>query len=98
MLFCFNLDPIVYDPFIWGVVQHHRLIFFLPTGGIDQPLLNPFVDNHLWEKLTANPQTKQFVHQPDFVEIISHLQKNPKDLRHGVSLCKIMQFALYKHV
>lgn len=34
----------------------------------------------IWTKLRNNPQTAKFLLQPDFVQIMSNLQKNPNDL------------------
>ncbi|XP_040987240.1 hsp70-Hsp90 organizing protein 3-like [Juglans microcarpa x Juglans regia] len=48
------------------------------------PLSNPFGDAfsgpEMWAKLTADPSTRAYLQQPDFVKMMQDIQKNPSNL------------------
>lgn len=48
------------------------------SGPGDQPMVNPFQDPQLWQKLENDPKTKAFLADPDFKQKIAALQSNPK--------------------
>jgi len=58
-----------------------------PLGG----MANMFSSPDVWAKITANPQTRPFLQQPDFVEKMNALQKNPNNLGAHMSDPRIMQ-------
>ena len=49
-----------------------------PSGS--QPMMNPFAGASIWQKLEKDSRTKAFLNDPEFKNIISQLQNNPKDL------------------
>nr|ABK24283.1 unknown [Picea sitchensis] len=44
------------------------------------PFGNIFQGPELWAKLTADPKTRMFLQQPDFVKMIQDVQKNPNNM------------------
>ncbi|KAJ6415347.1 hypothetical protein OIU84_004189 [Salix udensis] len=34
----------------------------------------------MWAKLTADPETRMYLQQPDFVKMMQEMQKNPNNL------------------
>ncbi|XP_067680226.1 stress-induced-phosphoprotein 1-like [Haliotis asinina] len=50
-----------------------------PAGS--QPVTNPFAMPDLFEKLEANPKTREFLKQPDYRLMMEALQKNPNSLQ-----------------
>jgi hypothetical protein len=45
----------------------------------------------LWAKLTADPKTRMFLQQPDFVKMIQDVQKNPNNINLYLSDQRMMQ-------
>ncbi|XP_078448093.1 hsp70-Hsp90 organizing protein 2-like [Wolffia australiana] len=55
------------------------------------PFGNIFQGPEMWAKLTADPTTRGFLQQPDFVSMIQDIQRNPKNLNLYVSDQRMMQ-------
>lgn len=56
---------------------------------------NPFVDafqgSEMWAKLTADPGTRVYLQQPDFVKTMQDIQKNPNNLNLYMKDKRVMQ-------
>ncbi|KAB5564390.1 hypothetical protein DKX38_004444 [Salix brachista] len=44
------------------------------------PFGNAFSGPEMWAKLTADPETRMYLQQPDFVKMMQEVQKNPNNL------------------
>ncbi|KAF8413015.1 hypothetical protein HHK36_000989 [Tetracentron sinense] len=55
------------------------------------PFGNIFQGPELWAKLTADPSTRAYLQQPDFVKMIQDLQRNPNNLNMYLSDQRMMQ-------
>ncbi|KAI4315293.1 hypothetical protein L6164_028119 [Bauhinia variegata] len=59
------------------------------------PSNNPFGDAfsgpEMWAKLTADPTTRTFLQQPDFVKMMQDIQKNPNNLNLYLKDQRVMQ-------
>ncbi|KAM1787762.1 hypothetical protein ACFX11_038125 [Malus domestica] len=59
------------------------------------PPMNPFGDAfsgpEMWAKLTADPSTRAFSQQPDFVKMMQEIQKNPSNLNLYLKDRRVMQ-------
>ncbi|KAJ6695622.1 HSP70-HSP90 ORGANIZING PROTEIN 3 [Salix koriyanagi] len=44
------------------------------------PFGNAFSGPEMWAKLTADPETRMYLQQPDFVKMMQEMQKNPNNL------------------
>uniref|UniRef100_A0A7C9FMX1 STI1 domain-containing protein n=1 Tax=Opuntia streptacantha TaxID=393608 RepID=A0A7C9FMX1_OPUST len=59
------------------------------------PLPSPFGDvfsgPEMWAKLTADPATRAFLQQPDFVSMMQDIQKNPSNLNLYLKDQRVMQ-------
>ncbi|KAM1037474.1 hypothetical protein ACFX15_031631 [Malus domestica] len=59
------------------------------------PPMNPFGDAfsgpEMWAKLTADPSTRAFLQQPDFVKMMQEIQKNPSNLNLYLKDQRVMQ-------
>ncbi|KAK9927483.1 hypothetical protein M0R45_024664 [Rubus argutus] len=59
------------------------------------PPSNPFGDAfsgpEMWAKLTADPSTRAFLQQPDFVQMMQEIQKNPSNLNLYLKDQRVMQ-------
>lgn len=59
------------------------------------PPSNPFGDafsgSEMWAKLTADPSTRAFLQQPDFVQMMQEIQKNPSNLNLYLKDQRVMQ-------
>ncbi|GLT91019.1 hypothetical protein SLE2022_089290 [Rubroshorea leprosula] len=59
------------------------------------PPPNPFGDAfqgpEMWAKLTADPSTRAFLQQPDFVKAMQEIQKNPSKLNEHLKDQRVMQ-------
>lgn len=59
------------------------------------PSSNPFGDAfsgpQMWAKLTADPSTRAFMQQPDFVNMMQEIQKNPTNLNLYLKDQRVMQ-------
>lgn len=57
--------------------------------------INPFGDAfsgpEMWAKLTADPDTRAYLQQPDFVKMMQELQKNPSNLNLYLKDQRVMQ-------
>lgn len=60
-----------------------------------QSTANPFGDvfsgPEMWAKLTADPSTRAFLQQPDFLRIMQDIQKNPSNLNMHLKDQRVMQ-------
>jgi stress-induced-phosphoprotein 1 len=54
-------------------------------------LFNNIFGGDIWTKLRMNPNTAPLLNQPDFVQIMSDLQKNPSNLSKYMSDKRVMQ-------
>lgn len=55
------------------------------------PFGNIFQGPELWAKLTADPKTRLFLQEPDFVRMMQDLQKNPNNMNLYLSDQRMMQ-------
>lgn len=59
------------------------------------PPVNPFGDAfsgpEMWAKLTADPSTRGYLQQPDFVKMMQEIQKNPSNLNLYLKDQRVMQ-------
>ncbi|KAF8105841.1 hypothetical protein N665_0153s0002 [Sinapis alba] len=59
------------------------------------PSSNPFVEafqgEEMWAKLTADPGTRVYLQQPDFVKTMKEIQKNPNNLNLYMKDKRVMQ-------
>uniref|UniRef100_A0A0C9RGH3 TSA: Wollemia nobilis Ref_Wollemi_Transcript_28244_2339 transcribed RNA sequence n=1 Tax=Wollemia nobilis TaxID=56998 RepID=A0A0C9RGH3_9CONI len=55
------------------------------------PFGNIFQGPELWAKLTADPKTRLYLQQPDFVKMIQDIQKNPNNLNLYLQDQRMMQ-------
>lgn len=55
------------------------------------PFGNIFQGPELWAKLTADPKTRMFLQQPDFVNMIQDVQKNPNNMNLYLGDQRMMQ-------
>uniref|UniRef100_A0A0D6R9N2 STI1 domain-containing protein n=1 Tax=Araucaria cunninghamii TaxID=56994 RepID=A0A0D6R9N2_ARACU len=55
------------------------------------PFGNIFQGPELWAKLTADPKTRLYLQQPDFVKMIQDIQKNPNNLNMYLQDQRMMQ-------
>eukprot|EP01135_Chromosphaera_perkinsii_P012040 Nk52_evm3s2578 gene=Nk52_evmTU3s2578 len=62
----------------------------LQEGSAKNLLNNLFSGDDVWGKLAANPKTAGYLQQPDFVEIIRDIQKNPQNLQMKIQDPRIM--------
>ncbi|URE39442.1 Heat shock protein [Musa troglodytarum] len=61
-----------------------------PQGGAS-PFGKIFQGPELWAKLTADPTTREYLQQPDFVKMIQDIQKNPNNMNMYLSDPRMMQ-------
>lgn len=50
-----------------------------------------FSGPEMWAKLTADPTTRPYLQQPDFVKMMQEIQKNPNNLNHYLKDQRVMQ-------
>ena len=64
------------------VLSIDKVILFTTFTGAKKnaPLVNPFADPQVWEKIENDPQTKNYLLDPEYRRIVEHLQRNPQDL------------------
>ncbi|KAF8379277.1 hypothetical protein HHK36_028710 [Tetracentron sinense] len=62
-----------------------------PSASPSSPFGNIFQGPELWAKLTADPSTRAFLQQPDFVKMIQDIQKNPNNLNMFLKDQRMMQ-------
>ncbi|KAF8379280.1 hypothetical protein HHK36_028713 [Tetracentron sinense] len=62
-----------------------------PSPSSSSPFGNIFQGPELWAKLTADPSTRAFLQQPDFVKMIQDIQKNPNNLNMYLKDQRMMQ-------
>ena len=61
------------------------------SRNVPSPFGNIFQGPELWAKLTADPTTRSFLQQPDFVNMIQDIQRNPNNLNMYLSDQRMMQ-------
>ncbi|KAL5817651.1 hypothetical protein ACOSQ3_026029 [Xanthoceras sorbifolium] len=57
----------------------------------DNPFASAFSGPEMWTKLTADPSTRSFLQQPDFVKMMQEIQKNPSNLNLYLKDQRVMQ-------
>lgn len=57
----------------------------------DNPFASAFSGPEMWTKLTADPSTRIFLQQPDFVKMMQEIQKNPNNLNLYLKDQRVMQ-------
>lgn len=62
-----------------------------PPPGSSSPFGNVFQGPELWAKLAADPSTRGYLQQPDFVKMMQDIQKNPNSLGMYASDQRLMQ-------
>ncbi|KAJ6933431.1 hsp70-Hsp90 organizing protein 3-like [Populus alba x Populus x berolinensis] len=55
------------------------------------PFGNVFSGPEMWTKLTADPSTRMYLQQPDFVKMMQDIQKNPNNLNLYLKDQRVMQ-------
>ncbi|KAL0923707.1 hypothetical protein M5K25_007774 [Dendrobium thyrsiflorum] len=55
------------------------------------PFANIFQGPEVWAKLTADPSTRAYLQQPDFVKMLQEIQKNPNNLNLYLQDQRMMQ-------
>ncbi|KAM2220617.1 hypothetical protein ACFX1S_019804 [Malus domestica] len=55
------------------------------------PFGDAFSDPEMWAKLTADPSTRAFLQQPEFVKMMQEIQKNPSNLNLYLKDQRVMQ-------
>ncbi|KAI5594897.1 hypothetical protein BDE02_03G101500 [Populus trichocarpa] len=55
------------------------------------PFGNVFSGPEMWAKLTADPSTRMYLQQPDFVKMMQEIQKNPSNLNLYLKDQRVMQ-------
>ncbi|XP_072989022.1 hsp70-Hsp90 organizing protein-like [Typha latifolia] len=61
------------------------------TGQAASPFGKIFQGPELWTKLTADPTTRGYLQQPDFVQMLRDVQKNPNNINMYLSDQRMMQ-------
>lgn len=61
------------------------------SSSSSNPFGNMFQGPDLWAKLTADPATRSYLQQPDFVRMIQDLQRNPNNLNLYLKDQRMMQ-------
>lgn len=75
------MEAFDHDPQNEQVKQAIRDLKSKMTGpGDGDALMNPFADLQIWEKLEADPKTREFLKDPDYKLIIETLHRSPKEL------------------
>ena len=59
---------------------YHRLYLYVTGPSGSQPLVNPFADPNLWEKIANDPTTREYMTDPEYKEKVTALSKDPKKL------------------
>ncbi|XP_044477178.1 hsp70-Hsp90 organizing protein 3-like [Mangifera indica] len=66
-----------------------------PSGSRASPADNPFSSAfggpEMWAKLTADPTTRSYLQQPDFLTMMQEIQKNPNNLNLYLKDQRVMQ-------
>ncbi|XP_044487319.1 hsp70-Hsp90 organizing protein 3-like [Mangifera indica] len=57
----------------------------------DNPFTSAFAGPEMWAKLTADPTTRSYLQQPDFVTMMQEIQKNPNNLNLYLKDQRVMQ-------
>jgi hypothetical protein len=55
------------------------LLIAAGPGG-SQPIMSPFADENIWEKIANDPSTRNYLTDPGYKEKISQIQKDPSKL------------------
>lgn len=62
-----------------------------PRGPSSNPFVEAFQGEEMWAKLTADPGTRVYLQQPDFVKTMQEIQKNPNNLNLYMKDKRVMQ-------
>uniref|UniRef100_A0A1J3IQJ2 Hsp70-Hsp90 organizing protein 3 n=1 Tax=Noccaea caerulescens TaxID=107243 RepID=A0A1J3IQJ2_NOCCA len=62
-----------------------------PRGSASNPFVDAFQGPEMWAKLTADPGTRVYLQQPDFVKTMQEIQKNPNNLNLYMKDKRVMQ-------
>ncbi|XP_042503794.1 hsp70-Hsp90 organizing protein 3-like [Macadamia integrifolia] len=62
-----------------------------PSSSAAPPFGNIFQGPELWAKLTADPTTRGYLQQPDFVRMVQDLQRNPNNMSMYLADQRMMQ-------
>lgn len=60
-------------------------------GAKSNPFVDAFQGPEMWAKLTADPGTRVYLQQPDFVKTMQEIQKNPNNLNLYMKDKRVMQ-------
>ncbi|XP_010455678.1 PREDICTED: hsp70-Hsp90 organizing protein 3 [Camelina sativa] len=60
-------------------------------GAKSNPFVDAFQGPEMWTKLTADPVTRVYLQQPDFVKTMQEIQKNPNNLNLYMKDKRVMQ-------
>uniref|UniRef100_A0A5B6YNA3 Putative Heat shock protein STI n=1 Tax=Davidia involucrata TaxID=16924 RepID=A0A5B6YNA3_DAVIN len=61
------------------------------AGASSSPFGDTFSGPEMWAKLTADPMTRPYLQQPDFVKMMQEIQKNPSNLNLYLKDQRVMQ-------
>ncbi|KAK1261522.1 Heat shock protein STI [Acorus gramineus] len=62
----------------------------LPRRGQSSPFGNVFNGPDVWAKLTADPRTRGYLNQPDFLKMMQEVQRNPNNMNAYLSDQRMM--------
>ncbi|KAA8522270.1 hypothetical protein F0562_012943 [Nyssa sinensis] len=62
-----------------------------PPTSASSPFGDTFSGPEMWTKLTADPTTRAYLEQPDFVKMMQDIQKNPSNLNMYLKDQRVMQ-------
>uniref|UniRef100_A0A803L6H7 STI1 domain-containing protein n=1 Tax=Chenopodium quinoa TaxID=63459 RepID=A0A803L6H7_CHEQI len=62
-----------------------------PSSSSASPFGDAFSGPEMWAKLTADPGTRGYLQQPDFVKMMQEIQKNPNNLNMYLKDQRVMQ-------
>ncbi|KAL2348132.1 hypothetical protein Fmac_002132 [Flemingia macrophylla] len=62
-----------------------------PRSSATNPFADAFAGPEMWARLTADPTTRAFLQQPDFVKMMSDIQKDPNNLNLHLKDQRVMQ-------
>ncbi|CAA7054438.1 unnamed protein product [Microthlaspi erraticum] len=62
-----------------------------PRESASNPFVDAFQGPEMWAKLTADPGTRVYLQQPDFVKTMQEIQKNPNNLNLYMKDKRVMQ-------
>merc|ERR1712226_516360 len=79
------------DPKDKIVIEGMKECKSLLTGApADAPMVSPFADKHLWDKIFKNETTREFMRDPAYRDKVMDIQKDAKKLKEHITDQRIM--------